>query len=200
MGQPGAVAFTRAEEALRKLFSPAQPPSVQSMASILECRDAEGFQLPRGVDADLATDLAVAAGAELNATVSDREYLALGIGEFFHELAEGMFERVSGAEMPRMLYYSAHDTTLASLLGVFGAFDARWPPFGSQLLLELFRRDDGQTHHFRVVYNGVALTPKGCGDTFCDIQVLRDLVKHYSQSEVGVHCAGVEPNVMLGVV
>jgi hypothetical protein len=201
MGQPIADTIARATEALRKLFSPANPPSVQTMASILECRDAHGLPLPPGIDADLAADLAVAAGAQLNATVSDREYVTLGIGEFLHELAENAFETVQGATMPPLMYYSAHDTTLATLLGALGTFDAHWPPFGSQLILELFRREEGQSDHFRIIYNGRVLRPRGCSDDMCNIQVLRDTAERFSLRATGLSCRReTEHNNLLGML
>ena len=38
-----------------------------------------------------------------------------------------------------MLLYSAHDTTLMALLEAIGVYDYKWPPYASDVKIELYK-------------------------------------------------------------
>lgn len=51
----------------------------------------------------------------------------------------------------KITHFSAHDTTLLSLLGSMGMYDDSNPPYGSSIVFELLLKDDD--YHVRVFYN-----------------------------------------------
>lgn len=72
-----------------------------------------------------------------------------------------------GDRTGKVVVFSGHDTTLQSItaaIGILGGHpDAHLPPFGSRLIFEFYRRikvlpNSPQKLHFRVVYNGIAVT------------------------------------------
>lgn len=75
------------------------------------------------------------------------EVLRLGMGV----LMELMVRRMEGAPAasspgPRMYLYSGHDSSLMPLLAALGVHVERWPPYLSNLALELWRRPSGQEY------------------------------------------------------
>lgn len=46
----------------------------------------------------------------------------------------------------KMILYSVHDTSVASLLLALGIFDDKWPDFAAEVVFELYR-DKVTTHY-----------------------------------------------------
>lgn len=66
----------------------------------------------------------------------------------------------------KIVMYSGHDTTLAPFLQMLGTWDGKWPPYASNIFIEVYEKKDQADHsvkgriesvYFRIVYNGVAL-------------------------------------------
>ncbi|KAI8868100.1 phosphoglycerate mutase-like protein [Ramicandelaber brevisporus] len=93
-------------------------------------------------------------------------YNRLGSGPFVSELKR-RWEQVNGetepaSRGPKFEVYSAHDDTVSYLLGTLQAYDMRWPPYASNLIFELWERDQPvesgkDSYVFRVIYNGQVL-------------------------------------------
>lgn len=105
-------------------------------------------------------------------------------------------------ETPKLALFSGHDTTIMSLLASLGEqlWDgSTWTPYASMFIIELhqlhgkevnlvsFERNNlyPSEKAFRIVYNGIVLTPriKGCPkfEDLCDITILIDLVTPFTE-------------------
>ena len=56
------------------------------------------------------------------------------------EIKERLTKSVAGELKERMAIYSGHDTTIAPLLAAYGLLDEDWPPFASNIVIELLER------------------------------------------------------------
>ncbi|GAX80292.1 hypothetical protein CEUSTIGMA_g7730.t1 [Chlamydomonas eustigma] len=66
------------------------------------------------------------------------------------------------AASPRLLLFSAHDSTLLALLAVLGHSQSSWPPFMSDILIELWEYD-GPTHDGKPTSSDNAAQPSATG-------------------------------------
>ena len=62
-------------------------------------------------------------------------------------------QQLEGKTDKRFWLYSAHDTTIISLLELFGNYDDALPPFRSHLAIEIWEKSDGKKY-VRFDYNG----------------------------------------------
>lgn len=86
------------------------------------------------------------------ATYSYTEELAqLNSGPFLNNVIEHFQSIISGTsdDLPKFLMYSAHDSSVASILGGMGAFKPHCPYFASTVIFELRKKSTG---HFVNVY------------------------------------------------
>ncbi|KAJ3105924.1 hypothetical protein HDU97_007270 [Phlyctochytrium planicorne] len=86
-----------------------------------------------------------------------QEDMKLRAGPILAEILAEMLKRTKDTDgafenQARIFFYSAHDLTLAALLGVLDADDRRWPPYASSLIFELW--GGGKEFFIRIVYNG----------------------------------------------
>jgi len=70
------------------------------------------------------------------------EWVKLGGGDFLKHLREKIQQVVEGKDPgDRLEVYSGHDLTLTALLANLGARVMRWPPYASNIVIELWRKD-----------------------------------------------------------
>jgi hypothetical protein len=90
---------------------------------------------------------------------------------------------------PKFYLYSAHDTTLLNMLGVLNSNDVRWPPYASNLLLELWRVR-GKAF-VRVIYNGKVMTPvdSWCNLDKCDFDMFKEYLRPSLELDIVKECS-----------
>lgn len=71
----------------------------------------------------------------------------------------------TGISNNKLTLYSGHDKTLTPLTVAFGINDAKWPPYASRLVMELYFHQLSSLYYLRVIYNGRDVTNKL---RFCD--------------------------------
>ena len=119
----------------------------------------------------------------------------------------------------KLALYSAHDTTIMSLLASLGSIvydhSDLWPPYASMVNIELFEidwKDDASGHlqaqfptgmAFRLLYNGKVLTSyiSGCmqNEELCDVDILVLHVYPFSNvTEWDEECKKLEDTVETG--
>ena len=54
----------------------------------------------------------------------------------------------------KMYIYSAHDSTIAVLAQYFESQDHTWPPFASNLIIEVWESDEHEQDVVRIFHNG----------------------------------------------
>lgn len=66
-------------------------------------------------------------------------------------------------ERPRLALWGSHDTTMTAILVALGAWDRRWPPYSSSIILELYRaQSQPQRTLFRLLFQGQPLDLPAC--------------------------------------
>ncbi|KAF8437860.1 histidine phosphatase superfamily [Terfezia claveryi] len=67
------------------------------------------------------------------------EYRKLGIGSLLGDVKDRMVGVARGGSKLKLALYGTHDTTVVAMLASLGAFDGMWPPFTSNIAVELFK-------------------------------------------------------------
>ncbi|ORX49787.1 phosphoglycerate mutase-like protein [Hesseltinella vesiculosa] len=95
----------------------------------------------------------------------------LSIGSFLYDLAtEIRAAMVEHTLDHKFSIYSAHDSSLGAILGSFNASDSQmlWPPYRSNMLIELWKQKYSNSYKIRVLYNGQTLIVN-TNDEWCDL-------------------------------
>ncbi|XP_063302833.1 lysophosphatidic acid phosphatase type 6 [Pelobates fuscus] len=102
----------------------------------------------------------------------DREILKLSVGPFLHALQSNMLDTIEHADtQSRKLYlYATHDVTIIPILMALGIFNKRWPPYASDLTLELYQHQVSKEWFARLNYNGEEQIVKGCQAGLCPLK------------------------------
>lgn len=75
----------------------------------------------------------------------------------------------------KFFYFSAHDTTIAPILGAFQSFHMNWPPYASNFITELWTQPSSAAdilHHYRLrfIYNGEPVRTPWCPSGTCLVE------------------------------
>ncbi|KAG0029930.1 Lysophosphatidic acid phosphatase type 6 [Podila clonocystis] len=99
------------------------------------------------------------------------EVLQLGIGPLAQEIKRNLVAAKDGTTKVLLSLYSGHDTTLSPLLGMLDSADMRWPPYASNMLVELWKSGSGE-HFVRVIYNHKVVETKSgwCDLSWCPLE------------------------------
>ncbi|NWI65143.1 PPA6 phosphatase, partial [Todus mexicanus] len=89
---------------------------------------------------------------------NSREVLQMSIGLLFHTLQKNIREAIqpssSAQKARKLILYASHDTTLVPLLMALGIFDHKWPPYASDVTLELYQHRQSEEWFVRMSYRG----------------------------------------------
>ncbi|KAL4424929.1 hypothetical protein ABPG77_009658 [Micractinium sp. CCAP 211/92] len=117
-------------------------------------------------------------------TGKHQEVLRLGMGVLMEMMVRRMESHVAeqtaaaggSSTGPGMYLYSGHDSSLMPLLAALGKPVTDWPPYLSNLTLELWRQPQGQ-QYVKVLYNQKELPlTELCGGPTCELQQFRERV------------------------
>ena len=113
---------------------------------------------------------------------------------------------VSTVGTPQFAYYSGHDTTLGAVLGFLNVTGFRWPPYASNMQIELWqavptvtgdRAEDATApsagpYSVRVLYNGAVLPlyAAGCCDALCPVESFLDYMDQMIPANLVEICQG----------
>ncbi|KAJ2806225.1 hypothetical protein H4R20_001769 [Coemansia guatemalensis] len=119
-------------------------------------------------------------------------YTRLNIGSFVGTLREQMESHIAGkAGNLKFALYSGHDSTIWPLLVLLGADDKSilWPPYASNLALELWKKHDGG-RVVRVIFNGQVLRLKEnwCDMNACPLEKFFARINDYIPSDITAEC------------
>ncbi|KAK3828178.1 MAG: histidine phosphatase superfamily [Benniella sp.] len=164
-------------------------------------RVCHGYPLPchrtdKG-DAKCLTSTSVAKIMDLVGTESNEEYrdakgvfevLRLGIGPLVGDIKQNLLLAKANGKV-RLSSYSGHDTTLSPLLGVFDSVDVRWPPYASNMLIELWKTPHNE-YFVRVIYNGAVVQTKSqwCDLEWCPLETFIEYLDRFIVTDVAAMC------------
>ncbi|KAF8950984.1 Acid phosphatase-like protein 2 [Haplosporangium bisporale] len=117
------------------------------------------------------------------------EVLQLGIGPLAQEIKHNLVAAKDGATKVLLNFYSGHDTTLSPLLGMLDSADMRWPPYASNMLVELWKSGSGE-HFVRVIYNHkvVETKSKWCDLSWCPLDKFMAHLDRFYVSDLLKEC------------
>ncbi|KAI8846817.1 histidine phosphatase superfamily [Chytridium lagenaria] len=99
--------------------------------------------------------------------------LRLDAASMHREYIHALDGRKNDRDVKRVFLYSAHDMTLAGLLGVLDVDDRRWPPYASNMIFEVWRiparEEERERVLVRLVYNGRTVPLPWCRSKMADI-------------------------------
>ncbi|KAJ2391978.1 hypothetical protein GGI05_002799, partial [Coemansia sp. RSA 2603] len=178
---------------------------------ILNARECHGFQLPCDHSADSVKGSSPACATAQDAAQVRRnshyelmfEYrdhplaqnlTQLIIGSFWGTLKEQIDSHIAGkSDDLKFALYSGHDSTLIPMLATMKASNHNmlWPPYASNILLELWKKSDG-SRVIRVIYNGQVLKlQKGhewCDLNACPVDTFLSYIDQYIPTDIATQC------------
>ncbi|XP_061483971.1 lysophosphatidic acid phosphatase type 6 [Rhineura floridana] len=111
-----------------------------------------------------------------------RETLQMSVGPLLNVIEENIKGAVdpSSPEIKtrKLILYAVHDVTLFPLLMALGVFNSKWPPYASDMTLELYQC--AKDWFIRLIYNGEELVPRGCRAHLCPLEDFLNAFSTYS--------------------
>ncbi|XP_060090429.1 lysophosphatidic acid phosphatase type 6 [Heteronotia binoei] len=111
-----------------------------------------------------------------------RETLQMSVGPLLYELQKNIREAIepssANIKARKLILYAVHDVTLLPLLMALGSFNYKWPPYASDVTLELYQHTKGWL--IRLSYNGEELTARDCRAGLCPLEDFLNAISHYS--------------------
>jgi len=120
---------------------------------VMTCYLLQNRTLPNGLTADDVDRMGEVNSVIWGAQYNDMDVGRLATGRIFMEVYEDMETAIDDCEdCNKISIYAGHDSTLVPILCSLGVFDDTWPPYASNIVLELAEDSKGK-HHVRVMYN-----------------------------------------------
>ncbi|XP_006018939.1 lysophosphatidic acid phosphatase type 6 isoform X1 [Alligator sinensis] len=129
---------------------------------------------------------------------ASREVLQMAVGPLLYALQKNMLEAVaspsSATTARKFILYASHDVTLIPLLMALGIFDHKWPPYASDVTIELYQHQHSKEWFVRLSYCGQEQVVKGCKTGLCPLEEFLNAVSHYilSPEEYSTLCSQME--------
>ncbi|KAG0317341.1 Acid phosphatase-like protein 2 [Dissophora globulifera] len=116
------------------------------------------------------------------------DVLQLGIGPLTSDIKQNLLA-ASGNGKIRFHFYSGHDTTILPMLGMLDSTDLRWPPYASNLLIELWKSPSGE-NYVRVLYNNAIIQTKSewCDLEWCPLKTFVDYLDRFIVKDLTKLC------------
>jgi len=124
-----------------------------------------------------------------------KKYLKVGIGYFLREIINNMGNTVGSkhdrniSNTPSFYIFSAHDNSVAPIMGALGVEPMEWPPYASNLIFELWKDDESNSdsvnfndYVVRIIYNGEVIKTNWCDFNSCPLSSLFYRLKEYFPS------------------
>ncbi|XP_056415731.1 lysophosphatidic acid phosphatase type 6 isoform X2 [Hyla sarda] len=116
----------------------------------------------------------------------NRDVLKLSIGPFLYALQSNMLETAKRSaedtQARKLFLYASHDVTLIPLLIALGVFDQKWPPYSSDITLELYQHRPSKEWFARLCYNGKEQVVKGCSTGLCPLDEFLNALSEFALS------------------
>ncbi len=152
------------------------PSFMHALNDILRSRLCHSLPLPFGMSQEDAETIMTVESVLSNMAQNTQEILSLTMFSMLNEFVQVIQgTSVSVPSTAKLVYYSAHDSTLRNLLLALQVFDGHWPPLASHFVLEVY-----EGNLFRLQFDGQLLTLPGCNNSLCSLSVFTSLVRSYA--------------------
>ncbi|KAF8933325.1 histidine phosphatase superfamily [Dissophora ornata] len=158
----------------------------------LQCRHVEGATDPKCITSATASRILENVGVQTAEMYRDGQgvfdVLQLGIGPLTKDIKENLLAAKANGKI-RFSFYSGHDTTITPLLGMLDSTDLRWPPYASNMFIELWKSPSGG-HYVRVIYNNAVLQTKSdwCDLEWCPLDTFVDYLDRFIVKDLTAMC------------
>jgi len=157
--------------------------TVDTWADVFHARECHNMPYPCSQDGQTCvTQDMVDAICDLDSWQCAHMYIGnetsrLSSGPFFMDVYNAFATRVSSGKGPRYLHYSAHDSTIASVLAGLN-YDGGFPPYASTVRIELWQTASGSSPQFAVqmIYNNRVIRPPECSADMCPLKQFQDMI------------------------
>ena len=158
--------------------SDGKPLTLPQIYDIIDCRLAHNLYIPEELLEKKESILENTGNIGLAAEGGSINELKNAVGSFLETICCRLDEAVKGKCKKKMFFYSTHDTTILSLLLVFGIYDGKhWPAFCANIILELYRNTYGKMF-VRLLYNGNPVILE-TNEEYLPVERFRELVDVY---------------------
>jgi len=119
-----------------------------------------------------------------------QEVLKLGMGPLVGDIKANLLAAKEGGSKVRFHFYSGHDTTVTPLLGLLDSTDMRWPPYASNLLIELWAGPKKGEFFVRVLYNHAVLETRSdwCDLAWCPLETFVAYLDRFIVEDLPTEC------------
>ncbi|KAF9426769.1 Acid phosphatase-like protein 2 [Entomortierella beljakovae] len=135
----------------------------------LQCRKGQGGNDDKCITANttnrILENLAIQTTEYYRDGPGIHDVLRLGMGPIAKDIKANLMNAKANGKN-RFSLYSGHDTTILPLIGMFDGSDVSWPPYASNILVELWKSPKDELF-VRVLYNGAILQTKS---NWCDLE------------------------------
>jgi hypothetical protein len=159
---------------LQAIFNTTKNLDYQELSDALFARQCHNMPFPHGITSDTLETLLKISNFEQSYLYANPLAGRLTIGLFVKNIVSAIDAFIEGKSEPIYILYSGHDATLAPLLSVFGVYDKEWPPYASNLQIELWRNNSAvfpytaNDYFVEMKYNGGYMKPTGCSGVMCN--------------------------------
>ncbi|KAG0049316.1 Acid phosphatase-like protein 2 [Gryganskiella cystojenkinii] len=130
------------------------------------------------------------------------EILQLGMGPLAKDIQRNVQNAVNLTDKsgPRFRLYSGHDSMIQPMLGVLDSLDMNWPPYVSNLLIEVWKSPSssssssgpaaGEDYFVRVMYNSRILQTKSqwCDLSWCPLNKFVEYLDRFVVKDLLAQC------------
>lgn len=201
---PDMAKFYRSTEALRQRIRNTVKPTVQSfkrepsmidLFELVNTRNCNNIKLPCFSGSCLTAkdieDVQKATFDEFDLRLSgldvSKTLTQLEMGLFLQELKDSLVK-----SRPIFELYSGHDTSIQGILALLESNDLHWPPYTSNLLIELWKVKSSNKKMVRIIYNGNPLKTKWADfANGCDLDVFLNFVSSKIPQDFAAACKKV---------
>jgi len=98
-------------------------------------------------------------------------------GPFFMDVSQAFTTKAATGKGPRYIHYSAHDSTIATVLASL-KFDGGFPPYASTVRFELWQTSGGSSPQYavQIIYNNIVIRPPECSADMCSLNEFQAMV------------------------
>ncbi|XP_063710951.1 testicular acid phosphatase homolog isoform X2 [Symsagittifera roscoffensis] len=158
--------------------------ALQVINDNLICDAAHGLPLPEWASENVLTEIKNIVNMQYSILFSDPAgtFLFTGGGPLLGLMVENMQKKMNGTLTQKLMYYSAHDSTILSFFGNLEQEVGPNPPYGSCGVLELYE-DSNNKYFVQLSFrnstlgmmNEARMMPN-CDDVMCDYATFSDMV------------------------
>ncbi|KAI3657019.1 hypothetical protein MP638_007291 [Amoeboaphelidium occidentale] len=176
-------------------------PNLHALYDTFIAVHAHGIGLPSSIsESDLKALETHAQSTWFEVYRKSQEAVRLSIGRFVAEMKRTLESATSPSPQGnnlKLAIYSGHDSTIAPLLGAFQINDGRWPPFASNVVIELFEDSNDRENYVRMKYNGSIVHVPFCQNddlhhkkdkSLCRLKVFFDLMEQSIPKDFEKEC------------